>query len=75
MRTLLALALVATLTACGGGSTTDTLPDQVCNPDTIDCVFAYGDKFPYAFESTDANWQVFSFDPAPRAGYVMIRGN
>jgi len=72
---LLAVLLAALgLAACGGGSGADDVaPDRSCNPDTFDCVAMYGADYPYAFEHVDASVQVFSFDPAPRAGFVRIK--
>ena len=73
LKLITSLALLVSLVACGGGAVDEALPDQLCNPDQIDCMYAYGDKYPHAFESTDANWQVFTFSDTPRAGWVLIK--
>ncbi len=70
MRHLLTLALCLALAACGGGSDLD---DVTCNPDGEECMQVYGDRYPFAFESVDANWQVFTFDATPRVGFVRIK--
>jgi hypothetical protein len=69
-RYLIALALTLTLAACGGGADLD---DVTCNPDGAECMQLYGDRYPFVFESVDANWQIFTFDATPRAGFVRIK--
>ena len=70
---LAALLAAVGLVGCGGGAGTDTAPDRACNPDTFDCVDQYGADYPYMFEHADASVQVFTYDPAPRAGFVRIK--
>lgn len=70
---LAALLAAVGLVGCGGGAGTDAAPDRACNPDTFDCLAMYGADYPYAFEHVDASVQVFTYDPAPRAGFVRIK--
>lgn len=71
---LAALLALLGLVACGGGADTGTPEDVRCNPDTLDCAGMYGAQYPHRFTPDTAEGSdIYSFDPAPRAGYTLIK--
>lgn len=64
MKSLVAICLLAILTACGGGSVDDVII-QPCHPDTWDCFTQYA-NLPYVYEYTNSASEllIFSTDPA-----------
>ncbi len=71
-RLMLALAACALLVACGGGSE-DGRADIQCNPDSFDCASLYGHLYAFrAVPDTAQGSDIYTNDPAPRAGYVIV---
>lgn len=71
-RVALAMLAVAVLTACGGGGDSPERADAQCDPDTWDCATMYAD-FPFrAVPDSAQGPDVYTFNPAPRAGYSIV---
>ncbi len=72
-RLMLALAACALLVACGGGGADEPRADIACNPDTLDCRAAYGPLYAFrAVPDTAQGSDIYTNDPAPRSGYVIV---
>ena len=71
-RIALALLALALLTACGGGADTQDRADIACNPDSWDCARMYA-EFPFrAVPDSAQGSDIYTFNPAPRAGYSIV---
>ena len=72
-RLLLALLSVALVACGGGGASDDTRADIACNPDSTDCAADYGHLYAFRAVPDDAQGpDVYTDNPAPRAGYTIV---
>ncbi len=70
---LLVPLLVVCLVACGGGGADLQRADIACNPDTLDCRATYGHLYAFrAVPDTAQGSDIYTNDPAPRSGYVIV---